>query len=99
MVIHQIKEFFEFLVNSFTRILTSDYIIIFFTAFLTAYFSHIFITKREKDVTIRNKISNISGLLYLIRMSFYQRYEAELYSNYYEQRGKFRKTGKNFDKK
>jgi hypothetical protein len=91
--------FCELLLDSLIRILTSDYLIIFFTAFFTAYFTHMFITKRERDITARNKISNIAGLLYLIRMSFYQRYEAELYSNYYEQRGKTKKAGQNFDKK
>jgi ribosomal protein L7/L12 len=98
LILYQIKDFFEYLLSALIRISKSDYAIVFFTSFITAYLSHYFISQREKNVTAQNQIAEISGLLYLTRMTLYQRYEAELYSNYYEKRGEINKTKVNFDK-
>ena len=92
------SEFLRYLQSSLINILKSDYAIILFTSLITTYLSHLFIAKREKKRIARNQIAEISGLLYLIRMTFYERYEAELYSNYYEKRAEITKKHASFDK-
>jgi hypothetical protein len=99
MILYQVKESCIPLLNTVIRILKSEYAIILITTFTTTYLTYYFGVRKERKIAERNKISEISGLLYLIRTTFYQIYEAKLHSNYYEQLSVIKTESTQFYKK